>query len=131
MPATQLYEDQWGEIIDRPEADFIEIRWYDSTGPMSKDEFQRWLSLFAGFNEKLHRKGALVDATSFLMDPKNSDGQWREVNIVPRYNASGLKKFAFHFPEGMPLIGQPPAVEGVAKYPTGYFGRRQAALDWL
>jgi len=42
------------------------------------------------------------------MDPANSDGAWREIHIVPRYNAAGVKKFAFHFAAGMPLIGKPP-----------------------
>ena len=29
--AQHVYEDQWGEIIDRPGIDVIELRWYDST----------------------------------------------------------------------------------------------------
>jgi len=28
--ATQLYEDRWGEVIDRPDDGFVEIRWYDT-----------------------------------------------------------------------------------------------------
>jgi hypothetical protein len=28
-------------------------------------------------------------------------------------------------------IGTPPAPEGPARFPTGYFGRGQDALDWL
>jgi hypothetical protein len=35
------------------------------------------------------------------------DGPWRDANIIPRYNAAGVKKFA-HMPEGMPMIGEPP-----------------------
>ena len=131
MAASHVYEDIWGEVIDHPDADFLEIRWYDSTSDMSKDEFQRWLTLFADHEERLRRAGCLIDATSFKMDPANSDRAWREINIVPRYNAAGVKRFAFHFLDGMPLIGQPPQVEGVATYPTGYFGRRQDALKWF
>jgi hypothetical protein len=98
---------------------------------MTKEEFQQWLSLFAGFVERLRERSILIDTTVFRMDPANSDGEWREANIVPRYNAAGVKKFAFHMPEGMPLIGAAPAVEGRATYPTAYFGRRQDALEWL
>jgi len=65
------------------------------------------------------------------MNPANMNAAWRDSNIVPRYNAAGLKKFAFHMPQGMPMIGKPPAVEGPATYPTGYFGSRHDALDWL
>jgi hypothetical protein len=65
------------------------------------------------------------------MDPANSNGQWRDENIVPRYNSGGVRKFAFHMPAGMLAIGSPPEREGPAAYPTAYFARRQAALDWL
>ena len=126
-----VYEDNWGEIIDRPDARLVEIRWYDTTRTMSKADFEQWLTTFAGYVERLRRPGALVDGTSFLMDPANSDGPWRDANIVPRYNAAGVKKFAFHFPEGIPVIGAPPAVEPPASYPTGYFGSREDALTWL
>jgi len=131
VASNHVYEDRWGEVIDHTDSDFLEIRWYDTTDAMSKDEFQRWLTLFAENEERLRRSCCLIDATNFKMDPANSDGPWREVHIVPRYNAAGVKKFAFHFPAGMPLIGKPPQVEGVAKYLTGYFGRRQDVLDWF
>jgi hypothetical protein len=65
------------------------------------------------------------------MSPANMDGPWRDANIIPRYNAAGVARFAFHMPAGMPMIGTPPAAERPGRFPTGYFGRRQAALDWL
>ena len=129
--STIVYEDQWGEIVDRPEAGFVEIRWYDTTRAMTRADFEQWLTTFAGCAERLRRPGVLVDGTSFLMDPKNSVPEWRDANIIPRYNAAGVKRFAFHFPEGMPLIGSPPADELPATFPTGYFGSRAAALAWL
>ena len=128
---TQVYEDKWGAVIDRGDAGYVEIRWYDSTDAMSRDEFQQWLAAFAKEVERLRWPGILVDATRFLMDPANMSGEWRDANIIPHYNAAGVKKFAFLMPEGMPAIGSPPAVEGPAKFPTAYFGRRQEALDWL
>jgi hypothetical protein len=128
---TQVYEDRFGAVLDHEDAGYLEIRWYDTTEGMSVGQFQDWLAGFAGEVERRRPSRILVDNTSFLMDPANSDGEWREENIVPRYNAGGVKKFAFHMPEGMPAIGSPPAREGTATYPTAYFGRRQAALDWL
>jgi hypothetical protein len=115
----QLYEDRCGEVFDRPSSDLVELRWFD------------WLSTFAGCVEKCGRTRVLIDSTSFRMNPALMDGEWRDANIIPRYNAAGVAKFAFHFPEGMPLIGAPPAPEGPARFPTAYFGRRQDALDWL
>ena len=126
-----VYGDQWGEIIDRPSSDLVELRWFDSTATMSKGEFERWLATFADWVGRVRRRRVLIDATSFKMNPAFMDGEWRDANIIPRYNDAGVASFAFQFPEGMPLIGRPPAPEGPAHFPTGYFGSRSSALEWL
>lgn len=131
MASSIVYEDRWGEAIDRPDGDLIEIRWFDTTSEITKDQFEEWLSGFAGAVEGAGRSGIVVDATSFGMDPSFNDMEWRDANIVPRYNAVGVKKFAFVMPEGMPLIGKDPEAEGPADYETGYFGTRADALGWL
>jgi hypothetical protein len=128
---TYVYEDRFGAVIDHADAGYVEIRWYDTTEEMSKEQFEEWLAGFAGVVEDLRRAGVLIDGTSFLMDPGNNDMEWRDAHIVPRYNAAGVKKFAFHMPQGMPAIGTPPSREGPADYPTAYFGRRYDALAWL
>jgi uncharacterized protein YodC (DUF2158 family) len=128
---TYVYEDRFGGVIDHADAGYVEVRWYDATEAMSKQQFEDWLAGFAGAVEHLRRAGVLIDGTSFLMDPGNNDMEWRDATIVPRYNGAGVKKFAFHMPAGMPAIGTPPSREGPADYPTAYFGRRQDALDWL
>jgi hypothetical protein len=127
----QVYEDTWGEVFDRPSADMIELRWFDTTAEMSAREFQSWLTKFAECVERCGRKGVLVDSIAFRMSPTNMDGPWRDANIIPRYNAAGVRKFAFHMPDGMPLIGKPPANEEPGRFPTGYFATRREALDWL
>jgi len=127
----QIYEDRWGEVFDRPSADLIELRWFDTTAEMSAGEFQSWLKNFAECVEKCGRSRVLVDSTAFRMSPAKMDGPWRDANIIPRYNAAGVKKFAFHMPEGMPMIGEPPENEVPGRFPTGYFGKRQEALAWL
>jgi len=128
---NQVYEDKFGEVFDRPSADLIELRWFDSTAEMSGHDFQTWLATFAQCVERCGRSRVLVDSTSFRMDPAKMDGPWRDANIIPRYNAAGVAKFAFQMPEGMPMIGTPPAIQEPGRFPTGYFARRQAALDWL
>ncbi len=127
----QIYEDGWGEVFDRPTADLIELRWFDTTAEMSAHEFQSWLTKFAECVERCGRSRVLVDNTAFRMSPTKMDGPWRDVNIIPRYNAAGVRRFAFHMPEGMPMIGVPPANEAPGRFATGYFGTRQDALDWL
>ena len=125
------FTDDWGEVIDRPEHDIIEIRWFDSTATMSGDEFNDWLSRFATEVERTGRSGILVDSLPFAMPMERMDAGWRDANIIPRYNASGVKRFAFLMPTGMPAIGAPPATEGPAEYPTAYFETRRSAMEWL
>src|SRR5712692_3423130 len=124
----QVYEDRWGEIFDRPS---IDVRWFDTTADMTAPEFQDWLSKFAECVQRCRRTRVLIDSTTFRMSPAKMDGPWRDANIIPRYNAAGVKKFAFHMPEGMQMIGQPPENEVPGRFPTGYFGKRQEALAWL
>ena len=128
MAAQIVYEDEWGEIIDRPSIDLVEVRWFDTTASMSKDAFQRWLTVFADHVGRLRRSRVLIDATSFKMDPALMDADWRDANIIPRYGTAGVKRFAFHMPGGMPMIGRAPEREGPAQFPTGYFGSRVDAL---
>ena len=129
--ASVAFTDEWGEVIDRPEHDTIEIRWFDATAAMSGTEFNGWLSRFAAEVERTGRSGVLVDGLAFAMPMERMDATWRDANIIPRYNAAGVKRFAFLMPAGMPAIGAPPAKDGPAAYPTAYFGTRASAMEWL
>jgi hypothetical protein len=132
FPAIEnVYEDRFGTIIDRPGADLLEIRWFDTTAEMVRNEFNAFLARFAGVVEARRRKFALIDSTSFVMDRKQLDPEWRDANVIPRYNAGGVQKFAFHMPLGMPDIGKDPVREPPGNFPTGYFGSRRDALAWL
>jgi hypothetical protein len=131
MGSAIVYEDQWGEVIDRPDADLIEIRWFDTTRNLDGERFNSWLLEFASCVERAGRSRVLTDSTVFRMPMDRLDGAWRDANIIPRYNAAGVEKFAFLMPHGMPAIGAPPAREGPATFPTGYFGSRADALGWL
>ena len=131
MAAKTLYSDGWGDIIDRPDDGCVEIRWFDTTAGMDGDDFNAFLATYAGEVEKCGRPGGLIDAVQFRMDMSKMNPGWRDEHIIPRYNAAGLKRFAFIMPAGMPAIGAPPAPEGPAEFPTGYFGSRADALAWL
>lgn len=126
-----LYEDRYGSIIDRGVDGHLEIRWFDATAELTGEEFQRWLSIFAEEVGSNRRPGILVDATRFRMEMALMDSAWRDEHIIPRYNAAGVRRFAFLMPDGMPAIGADPVVEGPAEYPTAYFGKREEALAWL
>lgn len=126
-----IYSDIFGDMLDRQTTGIIEIRWFDSTSQMAGGEFQGWLERFVAALEQRSRRFALVDTTAFRMAPAQMDAEWRASHIIPRYNAAGVERFAFHMPPGMPAIGQPARAEGPAIFPTAYFGSRDDALGWL
>ena len=130
MASQVLYEDVFGEVIDREPDGTIEIRWFDGSAGFTSDGFNNWLATFASLVESTKRQRVLVDSLAFRMDMSQMDGAWRDANIIPRYNAAGVKKFAFLMPEGMPAIGSQ-SVEPPGTFPTAYFDRRQDAMDWL
>lgn len=131
MPSKLLFEDAYGEIIDRPDFGFIEIRWFDTTIDMTGTEFQNWLVKFTDLTEQSASRRVLVDATSFRMQSMEETMDWRDEVIIPRYNAVGITKFSFHLPAGAPPIGGTPVPEGPANFPTGYFATREEATEWL
>lgn len=131
MTSTILWEDDYGEVIDRPAPGILEIRWYDTTSELDAAGFQQWLTRFADSVENAGRTAILTDSTAFRMDLAHMSGDWRDTNIIPRYNAAGITRFAFIMPPGMPAIGAEPAHEGPAEYLTAYFDYRRVALGWL
>jgi hypothetical protein len=130
----ELARNGWGIISHHHQQGILELRWLASTAEMSDDDFKATLELFA---EQAERTGApllLIDATDF--DHQFGEGvmAWRDRQIIPRYNASGTKRFAFHVPEGFPdamEAGGQPVIDGPASFPTAWFTVRQHALEWL
>jgi hypothetical protein len=131
MAEITVYEDLWGKIVDHAADGILEIRWVDASAGMTTNDFNQWLIQFATDLARLGRRFALVDAVQFRMARDRMDGAWRDANVIPRYNKAGVQRFAFVMPPQMPLIGTPPAPEGPADFPTGYFGTRADAFAWL
>lgn len=76
----------------------------------------------------------LVDVRDFKHSPGGEVAEWRDQHIIPRYNAAGVRKFAFLLPERAPGTmenGTPPAPEPPGDFPTGYFAEHQRVLDWF
>lgn len=131
MVDSVIYSDSWGEIIDRPNHDYIEVRWFDSTSDMTGDEYMRWISVFAGKINEKRRSGVLVDAVQFAMPTESIDNEWLNKQIIPKYNIAGIKKYAVILPCGVPQLCLNPEQEGIASYLTAYFALRAKALNWL
>src|SRR5260370_42012246 len=112
-----VYEDGWGEIIDRPTHDLVELRWFDTTQTMSADEFKAWLETFASHVEQLRRSSVLVDATRFGMDPARMDDEWRGAYNIPRYHRAGGGRVSFPLPPRGPPPRPGPRPPGASPFP--------------
>ena len=135
MP-VEVARNQWGAILHHPEWRTLELKWFPATRQMSDDDFKTTTELYASQAEQLKPiQFMLIDATEFFhtfADPGTL--AWRDEHIIPRYNAAGVTKFAFHMPPDTPNTvesGAAPAVEGPAAFPTGWFASRERAEQWL
>ena len=101
---------------------------------MSEEQFRVGVERLAELIEREHLPNAIVDVVKMAYRPAESFEEWRQANIIPRYNAAGVRKFAFIYPSGFTETvenGVSPAPEGKAKFPFGYFGSRERAFAWL
>jgi len=136
MPAEpqEVARNEWGTVVSYDEWRTLELRWLPSTRDMSDDGFKATLELFAEEGERLKPASMIIDATEFAHELGDGAMEWRDAEIIPRYNAAGVKKFAFLWKEGTPgtvELGGTPAPEGSAEFPTGWFSGRERAYKWL
>ncbi|MEM8905784.1 MAG: hypothetical protein AAGA17_11140 [Actinomycetota bacterium] len=131
MHAHLVHEDVYGSIIDHPDDDYLEVRWYDASLSFTGETFNRRCDLFADIVERSGRTTVLIDAVQFGMPASELDVEWRDSEVTPRLNAAGVEKIALIVPADFPPVGAPPAPEGPADFPTAFFASRAAARGWL
>jgi hypothetical protein len=132
--STEVARNPWAVIVHHPRWRSLELRWLPATRDMSDDGFKEALLLLASEGERLRPAYMFIDSTEFFHRPGTGVLDWREEHVIPRYNAAGVKRFAFLVPEGTPNTvesGAEPAVEGHATFPTGWFATRERAYAWL
>jgi hypothetical protein len=131
---AELTRNQWGVVLDHEQWRTLELAWLPSTREMTDEGFKETLELFAAEGERAKPSYMIIDATEFNHELGDGVMQWRDREIIPRYNAAGVKKLAFLWPEGMPSTvesGSTPKPEGPANFPTGWFTSRERAYQWL
>lgn len=133
MP-TEIVSNPWGIILQYQEDRILELRWLPSTASMCDGAFKATLALFASEAEKFRPSFLLIDARQFDHEFGEGVMQWRDDHIIPRYGAAGVRRFAFHVPEGFQGTvesGGREAFEGPAIFPTAWFSVRKNALEWF
>src|SRR5215469_7246119 len=131
---VELARNDWAVIRHHEQWRTIELRWLPTTRDMTDDGFKNSLDLLAAAGERLRQPFMFIDAVEFHHQLGEGVLAWRDENIIPRYAAGGVTKFAFLVPEGAPGTvesGAVPAPEGRATFPTGWFSTRERAYGWL
>jgi hypothetical protein len=132
--AKELYADEFGVITLIPEEGVLELEWLEGSANMTDEDFMRSMERYANLAEERRPANLLVDVTKFRHTPGESVGPWRDEHVIPRYNAAGVRKFAFLFPPGVPGTvesGKDPEREPPGEFPTGYFEDRRHILEWF
>lgn len=110
------------------------MEWLEGSAGMTDNDFMRSMERYAAFAEERRAPNMLVDVTRFRHSPGEHVGAWRDEHIIPRYNAAGVKRFAFLVPpeaSGTVEAGGQPEMEPPGNFPTGCFEDRQHIFDWF
>lgn len=105
--AAEVARNAWGIVNHHQQQGVLELRWLPSTSDMTDDDFKVTLELFA---EQAERTGApflLVDSTDFGHQFGEGGMEWRNQQIIPRYNASGTGSSPSTSPRGSPTSLKP------------------------
>ena len=78
---------------------------------LTEERFRQGLVEFADHAVEQGAPNLLVDLREFAYSPAPDMWEWRLVNIIPRYQEAGVRKFANVVPEGWP-VEEPRQAEG-------------------
>ena len=135
MPEEIVAKDHWGLVVFYDEWNSLELRWLPATADATDADVRTTMEVFAREAINRHPHTLIVDTTEFRHVWGDGMMQWRDAEIIPRYNEAGVAKFAFianpSYPGPTVEAGAVPAPEGPARFPTGWFKTRDAAYEWL
>ena len=131
--SRDVARNEWGVVIAHADPDFLELRWLPVA--MTDAAFKTTLALLALEAERARPRAILIDATQFRHQFGAGMMDWRDAFIIPRYVSAGVRKFAFHVPEGAPNVMEAGGTEKFdgpsAVFPTAWFSQRRNAVEWL
>jgi hypothetical protein len=132
--AEELYGDRFGRLRHDETTGVLELEWLDGSGQMNDDDFMGWLTRYAEAEEAVRAPNLLIGVRRFGFRPGAHVAAWRDENIIPRYNAAGVTRFAFLLPaaaSGTVGAGNAPALEPPGTFPVGYFDSREQLDAWF
>lgn len=124
-----LENHEFWSMSHDPKTNAIELDWKGTTSAMTEDDFKLALERLAKHIADQSATGTLVDVRTFDFRMTPELDTWRQEEIIPAYNAAGLKRFAFLLPAGLDY--RPAGGGDGAKFVTDYFEDPEAARAWL
>jgi len=109
----------------------LRLVWTEKTTTMTDEEFKRALSLYADYALKHRTVGLLVDIRNFHHRPGPETGKWRSEEIVPRYQAAGVTKFAYVIGADAQMPAPWSRMETKEAFDTRHFRTTEEAEKWL
>jgi len=130
----QLYSDDYFDLSHDPQADAVVLTWTDRTSAMSDDDFKEALVLFVGFAAEHKVGNLLVDVRSFGHPMTPALAEWRAGRMVPRYNRTGMRKFAYVVGPAFPVEasnGEKVETYDGEDFATSFFDADDKARAWF
>jgi len=125
-----LARDQYAVYRLDEEHDVIELEWLETTTSMTEDDFREGLSRLANYAEEHPASNLLIDVRRFRYTPAPDNLEWRDREIIPRYNAAGVRRQAFLLPPGA-KEGFSKMPQGNAEFEYGFFESAAEAEAWV
>lgn len=125
----ELEDQKFWSMRHDPDINTIELGWKNNTSSMTADDFKLALEHLASHIGERSATGALIDVRTFQFRTTPELDQWRLENIIPAYNAGGLKRFAYLLPPGVEY--RPGGGGDAAHFITDYFDEPERARAWL
>lgn len=131
MQLQQLHEDGFLQILWDEQTKIIGIDWKETTSVMTSEEFKNELMIFATQVEQKKALAILVDVGKFRHKMSPEVQEWRVKNISSRYNAAGVKRFAFLLARDSPIPSMLNQSSPGESFLTRAFNDSTEAIDWL
>lgn len=130
---VELDRNGYWTIASDSEDRMVTIVWTERTAKMTDGDFKTALELLARYAEERSDPAILVDVRKFRYAVSPDLGVWRENEIVPRYNAAGIARFAYVVGPDFPARpnGEPSRLAESEGFLTGFFDREEDAKAWL
>jgi len=131
MKSEQVHDDKYMNIFWNSGTRILRVDWKEGTGAMTTEDFKASLTQIAAQVESRRAAGLLVDVDKFRHRPEPEVHKWRVENISPRYDAAGLRRFAFLFPAGAQIPSAMNQSGSQEKFLTRAFDEVGRAESWL